>query len=303
MATTRVYYPHGIDLNGTFIAQVRDVTPSRNLDELVEFAAGQTAPQYRGSHEARPEIVVVTTQVKDVLDAMTVSGLVGDFSAGNVDLYYKAGKSKALREADASLVHLRVRCDNAFGYWTRLTARQGAAATIELRIVPVYDGVNIPLVATGSVALSGTSVVDHIFTLGPLALNGSNLDALQGFEWENNVQAEEVTDSGVPYLAYGGVAAFAPRIRATTRDAGVFATYGNGTALTALAAYLRKKQKASPAPVADVTAEHIKLTATAGDIVAPGLTGLAAEGDLMIGLEKPDAASDPFAVDTASAIT
>lgn len=306
MTTASVYYPHAIIAGGTTITQMTDVTPANNFQDLAEFSAGQTAPQYSGSQFATPDITFNSPQIASVLAAIDTEGVAVDLSGGNVDLHYKKGNPHGTREADASLVHLRGRLTtNALLYWTGLRASQGQLAEISCRLLPVWDGTNNPIIWTGSLALAGTSQAAEQFTLGRIDLNGTNISAVQDLDWNNNVEPEEVGDSGEPFISYGGINRFSPQFTFRTRDTTVISTYGAvGTALTGFEVYLRKKA-ASGINVADATAQHIKLfkASAAGTIKARQVSGLNGMAEVFVQLLKPSAAADPFDISTTSAIT
>jgi len=298
-------YPHAIILPGlTDVTQLTDVRAAYNFTDIVERSAGQAAPQWSGSEDAVPAFNGATPQIKDILDACTVDDIIGDLSAGNVDLLYKAAKSGAIRQGDAELAHLRARLEaNAILYWERIRATSRQAAEIDFRFLPIWDGTTDPLVWTGSLALSGTSAVQGRYTMGKVALNGTDLSLVQEWTLENNITPDEVFGDGSPYLLEAGIDEYSPTLVARTRDLSVMATYGGtGTALTSLAAYLKKK-KASGINEPDATAAHIKITGSAGTIKAREVSGLKGVAEIFVQLVKPAAGTAPFVVDTASAIT
>jgi len=308
MTTASVFYPHAIDLDaGTnVISELTDVTPAINSQDIVEYSAAETAPMYGGSFGAIPDINFTTPQIKTILDLIDTEGVSKDLSAANVDLWYRKGAASGSRTATATLAHERYRLTtNAMMILGSLEASQGAVATVRTRLLPIWDGSTVPMVFTGSLALSGTSAASEFFTLGKVDLNGTDIGAVQSLSIDYQVEMEEVQDSGEPYISYGAIRRFAPRVTITTRDTTLLGTYGvAGTALTASDFYFRKLN-ANGNVVADVTAGHIKLNATAGVIRAREISGVPESMvSIEIDLLKPDATTAPLVItSTAVAIT
>lgn len=304
MSSTGISYPHAITLpSGGPITQITECSPAFNLEDLELTSAGQTSPQFTGAHQAKHDLNFSCREIATVLGACDVEAIMKDFSSDNVDLYYKRGSSSGLRVADATASHLRGRMeDNAVLVWESIRVRQGETAEIRARLFPIWDGTNVPLVFTGSVALSGTSAAAEAFTLGPAKINGTFLPSLIEMEWNNNIQYEEVFSNGDAYMTYAGVRHYSPVITLRTRDATAIATYGQQTAISSFSQFLRRKS-ASGFNVSDATETNIGFTASSGTIRARGVSGMDAMTEITVHLTKPNATSAPFAVDTTAAIS
>lgn len=304
MTTGNTYDLHGIQLGSGFLSQLNDATPAYNMDDLVEFAAGQTAPQFAGSNISNPDLPFTTKQLKTLLDEFDVEDVIKDLSGGNVDVYFKQRAPNALRTPDASLAHIRGRLtSNAMLYLQSIRAQQSQDAEASARLLPSWDGSNNPLIMTGSVALSGTSTADHTYTLGRIDLNGTNLAGVQEMTLDLGMEEEAVADSGEPFPSFVGINRYAPTVVLQTRDTTLMATYGGtGTVLASMEVYLRKKSSAD-INVADGTAEHIKITASDGLIRARQIAGLDGMCEVHVQILKPNATTAPLTINTASAIT
>ena len=307
MAVAAVWYPHALDLDGSnVITELQDVTPANNFQDIVEYSAGEAAPQNGGSYGAVPDINFTTPQCKTILDLINVEAVAKDLSAGSVDMYFRKGDPNATREATAATVHDRWRLTtNAVLALQTIEASQNSLATVRARLLPVWNGSNNPIIATGSVALSGTSAASEFYTLGRVDINGTDISAVADVSIDYQVEFEEVADSGEPFISYGGIRRFAPRVSIRSRDVTLFRTYGAaGTALSSLEVYLRKMD-ASGHVVANATTQHIKFTATAGTIRAREVSGVPeAVVSVDIDLLKPNATTDPLLISsTAVAIT
>lgn len=307
MGTSIVYYPHAIYLGGAItIAQLSEVEPANNFQDLTEFAASEVGPQFTGTHMGAPDIRFSSTQIKDILDACsTAHGIVGDLSAQEVDLEYKAGANLGARVADATTSHLRMRLtNNAMLCWESITARQGALAEVRCRLATVFNSGSgsDPMVATSGVALGLDSAIAHLFTLGPIKLNGSFVEGVTEATLENNIEYEEVASEGDGFVTYVAIKRYRPVLTFRTRNAAVLSTYGTkGTALSALKFFLRKKLL-SGINVSDATAENIGFTGTVGTIKARKISSPEAVAEVTVDLRQSAEGTACYAIDTTEAV-
>jgi len=309
--TTKQYYLHGILLPGSvWIGELTDTTPAANVTFLDAFAAGSAVvPSFRGGQGATPDITFTTPQIKTILDQCGMTGL--DCSASYCDLYYRKAKLVDTREAIGSSVHLQVRARRCLLYWTSITAQQDQPATIACRIIPTFDGTNAPLAGTGSQTIASNLLAEQHYTLGPVKLNGSWVDGVQAWNLDLGVQLNEKRSDGQTYPTFVGVRQHNPVLTATTPDADYWASPGvAGAAVTALLAYLRKKDDDNTGNLSDATAEHIQFANNdnpAGLISVQNTTGGIndeASLDLRVGLRISSADTvHPLTVNTAIAIS
>jgi len=298
---TTFFFPHAIDFaDGDLLTQLTNVSPAYNFQDLAEFSSGDTSPMWSGSLSSAPNVAFSTRQVKSILDlcdplAAHGNGKVIAYDAatgGKITVWLRKGEAYGLRESNASVVHEQVVIQKGFLQWSDISAQQNQVAELSCQLVASYDGVNDPLVFSQS-ALAGSQAVNHLFTLGPIHLNGAALAGLQGYTLSNNAGLNVVFDSGVPFPQYIGIVSFSPTLVARVRYADYMRTIGTrGTAITALNVYLRRLA-ASALAVADGTAQHIKFASTAGTVKARQVdnTGLV---DLFFQLLKPNTTTQPY---------
>lgn len=309
MGTSKVFYPHGIYfVGGATITQISELTPAHEFSDLIEFAAGQVGPSFTGSNQAAPSVRVRSMQLKGVLDLFSGGdyGISADYSSGNVDIEWKAGLNLAEREADADAEHIRGRMqENCMAVWDTITCRQGQPAEITFRLLPIHVPANgDPLIFTNSVALTITSALAHIFTLGPVKLNGTFLTGVEEWTLDNQLQDRIVHSDGDPFPTYAGIDRYMPKLTIQCNNLAYLNTYGTrGTALSALSLFARKKL-ASGINVADATAEHIKFAATTGTIKARQATvdGIK-KAEVTVDLRMSAVDTPAYTIDTASAIS
>lgn len=272
MTTNIVYYPHSVVAYSAVpaeifsLSQLSDVEVGHNFQDLTEHVPSLSAPQFSGTHQAAPDNRFTVKQIKSVLDACIAGNLsiARDLSAGNVDVEYKAGSNLNVRLA-GSAVRARMQ-ENAMLTWESITCRQGQLAEIRCRLAAIYKSStgNDPLVFTGGLTVAATVGLQHLFTQGPVKLNGSFVPGVTDWTLDNNIEYEEEASDGDGFLTYLGVKRFRPVLTLHTRDASVLATYGSrGTALTAFKSFLRKKL-ASNINILDATQENIEIGISGG---------------------------------------
>lgn len=313
MSTQVVYYPHAIYSPGIFtLTQLMDVEPAHNFQDLTEWAASQAGPQFTGTHQAAPDNRFSTAQLKTIIDVLIAGdeNICRDLSSGDVYTEYKAGDNRGIRLPDdnggAGGNHLFGRMqENAFLALESISARAGAVAELRCRLAAVFNAStgNDPLVWTDDNDITTVSDIAHLFTLGPVKLNGTFLGGVEDVRVEINPEYDEVTDSGEPFLSYIGIRRYRPVVTVMSRNAALLDTFGTrGTALSALSVFWRKKLQ-SGIVVADATAEHISLTGAAGTIKARRVQSGNASVELTIDLRKANQATNPFTFNTATAIS
>lgn len=299
-AKFRVY---GILLpNGSWISELTDCTPAANLQHLLGRQAAGAVPDFRGGFGARPEIAFTTPQVKTILDACGLFGY--DMSAGNCDLYYRAGTNLAADAAIGSSAHLRMRSVRALLYWTGITARQDAQAEIFCRIVPTYDGVNPPFVPLDDQAIPSCALAQEYFTLGPIKVNGSWIGGLDNVRMDLSPTVNIKPSDGEAYASWAGVEDHDPIITAETTALELWDTIGlAGVPISSgLLAYLRRLKPDEPGTYADGDAQHICFSGASG-MATPESSDQPGTLTLRIALRRADcSAAHVMSVNTATAI-
>lgn len=311
--TTKQYFLHGILLpGGTWIGVATDLTPAANIEHLTAYAGAATVPSFRGGAKAVPDVSFTTTQINDILNECTDGDGISlaDYSAGNVDLFFRRATNFSTRDTIGTATALRLRAYRSMMYWTRIEARQDQAATIECRVIPTWDGTNNPIVGLGTQTIASMLLAQNQYTLGPVKLNGAWIDGVEGFTLEQNHELNEKASDGQIFLTFAGIRRSDPILNVDTPDLDQWVSPGtDGVAITALLAYLTKRKKDSTSNVADATAEHIKFSGADNPgglaTVEQGSGGIDAPGS--VGLRIATAISTattlhPLTVDTAAAI-
>lgn len=260
MSISSLHVLHGINIAGTFIAQISGASPSPQINVLLGEPAGNVQPQFIANSGQEPIVTFSSSQIKSLLDLAGVG--MYDASGGNTDLYYKKAKNLSTREAPASTVHTRLRMANAGLAISRIAAGHEREASADCVLVNPYDGSNEPIVPAGSVALDGTPAYTQSYRAGPVFLNGSQISGVEELTIEFGHAMQTRGGDGEQYPTFAGLRRIQPVI--TIRSASLaWSTIGlKGVSISSLSVYLRKLT--TTGPVADNVAQHIKFAATAG---------------------------------------
>lgn len=303
MTTDIVYYPHAIrttaiagGAEGLILTLLDDVEPSHNFMDLTSYCAAQVGPQLVGSHMASPDNRFSTPQLGTLLAALASGpyGICRDYSDSYVDTWYRAGANLGMRVAKATTSHLRMRAQaNTLLALESLEASEGGTAQARCRLCHILNpqtGAD-PLVPTAGAALEGIASGGRIYTLGPIALNGTALKGCTNARLDFNVEYDQESSHGDGFLTYCGIRSIRPVITLRTRKSDYLATFGTrGTAFSSLTWYFKSKL-AGGINEADASAFHIKITsAAAGVIKARGISG--GKADCLLTIDLAQSAED-----------
>jgi hypothetical protein len=306
MGVSKKFYPHALilDASGTpvVITQLSDFGHSKNLTELHEKSAGDFELLFAGSQMEDPVFSLRTQQIETFLGAMADNAATSaDFSAKNVDAWWRAGKAFNARYTTTDESHLRGRMEsNAMVVVDSIRAE--GLAELTARVIPVSTDGTSPVVYTTGLALAGTEQAAEHFKNGPIKINGT-LRPTQGWTYELAIELEKIAADGEGFYSYVGIKDIKRQLRFQTTDAELLSTYGgNGAAVTAATWFLRKYKDKSHA-YATTDEEHIKFAATSGHLVMTELSGSDAIAQGVLTLTRPSAGTAPVAVTFDQAIS
>ncbi len=310
MTTTRLFYPAGIRIGSTIIRQMNDQSADTNLEDLTEFAAGDFVPSFTGSRSQAPEFQQTTIDVARVLQLCDPSDggaewLTRSVAAGNADMWFRQGQSNAWRYGETASEHVVYRMiQNAMLYWSQMQAQQDQEATIQYTVCASLTPANPLLTLLNNTAIQEAPLVDHIWTLGPILINGTSIDGLQSMQWNNNIEVDKIAGSGEegpsflcgrqarPVISFDGHDLEGGQVNAGPGARGLALT-GDG-----LRVYLRRRLR-SGINYADTDAVHVCLHAAgaAGTVKWRRTTGERGMGTYEVHLHRPSAGTPTFTVD------
>lgn len=304
-ASANLYVVHGLLLpSAAFLSELTSGSLTAGIAPISVVPAGFPQPLALHTGAQRPMVNFTTAQLATLFGATGVYGY--DTSGGNTDFFCKAASDLGVRVADATTSHLRFRATQGLLNWLSIEASQDGVATATCRYLPTYDGTNAPLVAAGTMALSGTPSGEECFGMGPVYHNGSIIPNVTGWSLDLGISFYEIAADGEPFLTYVGVKEIAPVLTLRGVRAANFVTYTlGGTAInTSLNAYLRRRT-ADGGFYADGSSQHIKIAATNGLILPDTIQGGGnepLEDSLRIMLRPASASAQAIAITTATTV-
>jgi len=305
MGVSNLWFLHGVLLpSATFLSELTDLSPTSGIDELVGRASGHPDPLFLAARKINPGIAFESPSVAQVLTACGAT-FAADLSGGNTDLHYKKGANLGVRLADATAGHQRFRMASGMMFWEEISATHQQDAVIRARIIPTYNGSVAPIVPAGGLALAGTAAAGSFYTLGPIFINGTELNGIESMRLTLGAQVMELSSGGDVYTTFAGIGQREPVLEITSLETGAWVTYGlNGTALngsSGVVAYLRTKT----ADGTNAVTGCISLTALYGRVEVSQTAGSGngpAKTTLRIPLRANSAAAAVLAYDTNASL-
>lgn len=289
---------------GQAIYELEDATPSGEQDLLTGMAAGFPEPLFMGIKGAKPRVRFSTPQVGTFLGIVNTGAgapFVAAQSGGNTDLWYQDATNLLSRTAAGTAQHQRFRMTDACVYWSRIGGRHQEDAMVEAEILPIYDGTNNPLQYAGTLALPGSPIGTERYTMGPVKVNGTMLGGVQEWQLNSGVKANEEGSEGDIWLTWAGLDTTQPVLEITGRTVDWWNSYGPGTAVTSVTAFLIKKS--TTGNYANGATQHISITGTAGIIVPDQTSGKKSSTKLKIAFAAQSAGYTSLSAATGVAIS
>lgn len=240
----------------------RSINPG--IEAYILKGSGAISPGFRATMSQRPAFSASTVAIASALTAFG-SGFYA-FSAATTLYLAKLIAGGGLA---GTLAHAKLEGSKGCIIPRRLRAQQGREATFDFDgYFLSSDGATVPWAYTGSVSLPVIAPGVEAFTLGPAKINGSSLGALEGFELDFGYREIVHASDGNVWPDFACYEEYHPTLTLQTADPTLIGTLTVGGAVqgtgigTDSIVYLRKL--AAGGRVAAATAEHIKLTISAG---------------------------------------
>lgn len=305
--TNRIWYPHALQLPTPEITHFTDVSADHNYSVVAESSGSSPFPCFVGASSAAPAIAFSTRQLKDIFDTVDEYDISKELSAGDLDLFYAAGKPNAWREDASTTEHIRGRWSTkSMLYWNTLRVQQGVPAEIDCMIasaIPAAGG--NPVVFTDHVALEGTASCKPTYMLGPYYVDGQKMIDNLDLVITNNLTPMPISSGGSTAPVYLGLGHAVPTLAISTNqlDQLAAAPYGGSQDwATSLKFFLQKRSK-SGMLVPPGTAEHIKISISAGLKLVGSINQMnPARTTVMYHLHEASAGNQLISIDTESTI-
>jgi hypothetical protein len=277
--TAEIYYPNSFSHPDFVITQIdRELDPEFNFEDVSEIAGSAVFPGFTGSESNDPKLDFSTTQVKTVLDACTIEGVVNPNGDEPVILDWKRGQNLGARAANNAGNHISMTAGNSLFYWKGISAGEKGMAKIDCCWRPVSVSGNPPWVLAFNHNITNLPTVEHLYRLGPvtltyLKLGGSNVTITicnDGWTWANNIVERNKMCSGANAPIYASIGNVVPTVEVTTDNlAQPLGLAPHGASIVSASFYLRKLTPGG-IDVPPGTAQHIKLTSTVGSVKPMG---------------------------------
>lgn len=291
MSTDNLYYPHAINFNDSLppLTQISNVRSAFNDTDISETCASGVAPEFLGYSFSAPDITWDTMDLLYVIARCQGlgNGIAGDFTAGDVDLEYKAGKNLATRETNATAAHVIGKVANAAMLnWSTISVTSGEKASISASIVTAWDEVaNDVLVFSNDQVLTTDCDVNGLYGMGPTAINGVRLKGVKSVSWKQNVELKFESDGGAARNTYVEIASVKPEVTIQSTHIDYMSTL-NKQPLTGTGLQCSFRQYAEdPVYYADTDTRHITMQAQQGLVRARQVSDSPAMVELSVRLK------------------
>jgi hypothetical protein len=254
-----------------------------------------------------PGLQFDTAAAQEALDLCALVGTdIGTLGAG-LSIFAQKIAEGGLRAGATS--HKKMVINEGTLYLARLRCDHQGNLTATYQAVLTYDGSNDPIVLTEGQSLptDPTDVIRH--TIGQTTVGAIALTGIGSIEIDTGIRPIALGSDSDHWPTFSGLAQIAPRIivRGNSvdwwKDSGGIGLSGAAATHANTIIYFRKRTKVGF--VADVTAEHIKISA-AGVAQLTDLWNVAGSDPGQLALEVVcdyDGTNAPILINTASAIT
>jgi hypothetical protein len=305
MAVATAHVLHGVQTPTSFLSQLESGRIVCGLEIQTGMAAGHPQPLFKAGRSQAPEFAFDTTQLATLfaLSSSANAFCCADFTGGNTDFYLKRLAEHGYRQSGAN--HQRYRASHAFLLIESVRAQHQGEASASCRVLCGYDGTNEPIVPAGSQSLVGTPTADEYFAAGPVTINGAALNGVQSIEVDWGIQLLTLGGETEPWPTLYAIQSLAPRVTIECLDHPWTTFDLEGTALSSLTAWLRKKSS-NGFNVANGTAQHIAFTASSGIVhvqESRGGNNDEATSTVICELRAANSTANALTVSTAATIT
>lgn len=259
MPAPKIHTLYAVDAGGTLISGITDQAVNPQAQELLIGGDGATEPQLATVMGAAPQVDFSTVSLASALTAVGLAGL--NLTTNPAVFFWQQCADGGLRAG--ALSHLKASMAKGLLLPVRLTARQGDAAELQITALAKWDGTNDPIVLTANQSLTGSPNMGELFTLGPVAVNGSAVPGVVEVSIDFAISLYAPRADGDLYPRFIGIKGRQPVVRVRSLELLTQSTFGlTGAATTTWATYFRKKS--TTGNVADATAQHVKVSGTNG---------------------------------------
>jgi hypothetical protein len=266
--------------SGTVFQGLRDAEISADIQNFVEYAAGQAQPTFVGLQESKPAVRFTTHELAKLIitEAITLCGKtyadIGLFMASAA----RTCVGKIARDGD----HTRFLMAEGLVFWEQIRLSHNQVADARVVALATYDGTNAPITYSGAVDLPTAAVPNQYYGAGPCYINGTLISGIQETVVQSGFRVRSLGADSEGFPTFVGIEQVEPMITVrTTEPVSLTSITGlTGGTLTSgsggFVAYGRKYAvdgTGAAARVANATTEHLKIEALYGTIQPMNVQG------------------------------
>ena len=266
MSVSKAYTLHCATVGANFLDQMEDQNYDAGIEQMLIQANGAIYPQFVAIGLQQPKLTFTTSN----LYAALAQGLLG-YNIGatltNTTAAFYWRQYLAQGGFKSGSVNLKMLMNSGCIFPRRLTANTGEKASMDMEVIPIYDGTHSPFVITDSNALpSGTPAISHVHTAGPVVVNGVAIHGVQNLSVDFGIKEMLLKSDGDANNSFIGTPTVAPVIEFSTYDMSILATLGAASTITSTTELFLVAIQPGGTRYAydDVGNKHISLTITSG---------------------------------------
>lgn len=245
---------YGVKLDSNVIGGITDMQPSRSAQALIQGGSGAVYPSYGGIMKSDDRVQFTTLQLAQML---ALCGIVG-YAPTTADFAFQLNTEMGARAA----TYRKLASYKTLIVPRRLSLAQNREATLSVEALACGDASNAPF-SLGTGSLSFTQAITEKFTLGPMQINGTDVQ-LQSLDHDFGLDVKPIENNGSPWCLGYWIGEAKPVTEIVTNDLTLLSLFVSGTALglavTSAVFFAQKIAEGGDARVAAATEEHIKFT-------------------------------------------
>jgi len=299
------------DGSALIISSIPEASNPNEVDVQSDSVAGTIYPEQISTVGQKQMFRFSTFDIPKVIDAFGLIGRDVVSGSGKVGVaLYQAKYNNATISAGST--HRRLIFNKSYNSIRTISVSHRQDARAQCESMAIYDGTNNPLAFGETVALPSVPASSGRWTIGAITIGGVDIPCNVQLDIDFGINLESFGCDSDVWDTHLNLDDIKPKISITSLDPTIFKA-SSGVPLIGLqgthantAIYLRKRVTSGLASfVADVTAEHIKITAEGVVHVTEGINASGNQkGQTRLEMWcRFDGTNAPLVFDTTSAIT
>jgi hypothetical protein len=284
MSVTALHTLYAVDIDTVSTDLLVDEVVSFALDpgitELIAGGDGSVDNTFVAAQLVAPRMMFASQAIGTVLDVLGITGLLVNDGVG-LQAYFQKMQEGGVRATGAT--HLKMTATHCMVVPRTIDASQENASIAIEAVMYSSDGTTSPVAIADNQSLTGTPSTDEEYVAGPVAINGTTVNAVQSISLDFGLQLAVSNGDGQAYPTFIAILKRQPIIRVRTLDMSILTTLtvdGVAQGATDSVVYLAKVTEGGTRESGAGSA--ISFTVDDGRIKA---TNAAADGDTPAGVD------------------